>query len=376
MRIVFISGFLNSHVKPLCDEFNRISEFYFIATQNIKVNVMGGAFGKNTLQASYVIKSFEKQNTERTLDLIKSAEVVIFGGSSEKFIELRMKENRLSFIYSERFFKKGRWRILIPSTFSAIYNKILRYSKKNMYALCAGSFTAKDLRFCGYPKGKCFKFGYFPGYTKFETNELLKFKGNNEIRLLFAGRLISLKRTHDIIKCAKMLLKAGYHFRLDIAGDGMERSNLENLVTNLKLEDHVYFHGALSQEETYSFMRQSNILYCSSNFMEGWGAVVNEALGNGCAVIVSNAVGSASYLVKDGYNGYLYSVANIKDMYRKTVSVISDSERMWLMSLHAYETVDKLWNARIAAERFMQVADCLLQGRNADLFDEGPLSRG
>ena len=78
------------------------------------------------------------------------------------------------------------------------------------------------------------------------------------------------------------------------------------MIREKKLEDCVHMLGAMSPDEVRKHMEQANIFLFTSDRNEGWGAVLNEAMNSGCAVVASHAIGSVPYLIKNGNNGYIY----------------------------------------------------------------------
>jgi hypothetical protein len=44
------------------------------------------------------------------------------------------------------------------------------------------------------------------------------------------------------------------------------------------------------------------------------------------------------------------------------------------MGRKAYSTLAEQWNADVAAERFIELAKALMDGRKTDLFESGPCS--
>ena len=123
MKLVLVSSFLNHHQQPLCEAFCSLcDDFCFVATEstrNVGYQVSG--------EAEYVLHYFEDSEKDLVRQKILEADVVIFGACPTEMIEYRMKENKLSFVYSERFFKKGIWRRFIPSTRKAIKRSSSRY---------------------------------------------------------------------------------------------------------------------------------------------------------------------------------------------------------------------------------------------------------
>ena len=369
MKIALVSGFLNDHLLPLCEELNKKGEFNFIATQNL--SGMQAQF-KNVIHKDYVLRYYDSSEKQKAVSSVIDSDAVIFGGSSGELLELRKKSNKLSFIYTERFFKKGSWRRFIPAT-RKLLNKQFLENSDNLYVLCSGSFVAQDLKLIGFDTDRCFKFGYFPKVEPIVLEDSILKKNNKKPKLLYVGRLIRLKRVKDILKCCKRLKSEGTDFELNIVGDGPERKSLEKMCDKYNL-DTVHFLGAKPSNEVFSLMAQSNVMYMTSNYLEGWGAVVNEALYNACPVIVSNACGSASYLIKNGENGHIYKMGNVKDLFDKTKLILQKGKTEDIYQ-SAHNTIKDEWNAKVAAHRFTMIVKAILENKDTNLYKDGPLSK-
>ena len=89
-----------------------------------------------------------------------------------------------------------------------------------------------------------------------------------------------------------MLRDLGYDFCLDIVGDGPLKDKLSEMVKELSLADVVNLTGGKDPKEVLSYMRGADIFLFTSNYLEGWGAVVNEAMQSGCAVVASGEAGA------------------------------------------------------------------------------------
>ncbi|MFI3165942.1 MAG: hypothetical protein R3Y45_06715 [Bacillota bacterium] len=204
MKVVFVSNILNHHSEPLCEEFIKSgNQIYFIATSSSQ----GYGYQKEIIK-DYVIKPLDIENKKLAISHIKDADIAIFGAGSDEYIRYRMIEDKLSYLYSERFFKKGVWRALIPSTRKKLYNRIGKYKNNKMYVLCASAYLPYDLSIINYPFNKCFKWGYFPRLNNTENMEdLVSKKNTNEVVILWVGRLIKLKHPEVMTKLAYKLKK-------------------------------------------------------------------------------------------------------------------------------------------------------------------------
>lgn len=370
MKIIFVSNFLNHHQIPLCEALQKKStSFKFIATDS-----MGSQGYQIPHESDYVMHFDDDNQREEVYSVVRDADVAIFGNCPEELIRIRMKENKLSFLYSERFFKKGIWRRFIPKTRKKIYRRILKYKDNNMYVLCASAFLPYDLSLLGFPENKCFKWGYFPKTESYNTEKLLNSKSNGRSKLLWVGRMIDLKHPDDAVRLAERLKNDGLDFELDIIGEGVLKDNLKSIIENKGLNACVNLLGSKTPEEVRKYMEQANIFLFTSDRNEGWGAVLNEAMNSGCAVVASGAIGSVPFLIKDGKNGLIYRSGDIEDLYEKVKHLIDKKEKAEELGKSAYITLTDLWNAETAAERFIKLVEMIQSGNIYDLFEDGPCS--
>ncbi len=124
--------------------------------------------------------------------------------------------------------------------------------------------------------------------------------------VLYAGRLIPEKGVDLIIRTLPLLKKDHPDLKCFIIGDGPERSDLELLASELKLDETVNFTGFLNdQEELLKIMKSSQVFVLPSR-REGFGMVVLEA--NACGlpvVVVNHPMNAAVELVKNNQNGFI-----------------------------------------------------------------------
>ena len=121
-------------------------------------------------------------------------------------------------------------------------------------------------------------------------------------------------------------------------------------------------------------MEKSAIYLFTSDRQEGWGAVLNEAMNSGCAVVANSAIGAVPFLLKDKVNGFIYEDGLIDKAYQKVKLLIENNELRSKVSINAYETMKDIWNPKIAAERLLQLVDSIMGHSNTELYNEGPCS--
>ncbi|WP_019612194.1 glycosyltransferase [Thioalkalivibrio sp. AKL7] len=110
--------------------------------------------------------------------------------------------------------------------------------------------------------------------------------------LVFVGRLVEKKGLSGLLEA---LAQFGEDERptLDIIGDGPLRPQLETLARKLDLDSSVHFLGATPHAQLPAHYRKASIavfpfVEAADGDQEGFGLVIVEAMGCGCAVIASD----------------------------------------------------------------------------------------
>jgi glycosyltransferase involved in cell wall biosynthesis len=111
--------------------------------------------------------------------------------------------------------------------------------------------------------------------------------------LLFVGRLVEKKGLRYLLEAMPKILKRFPLAHLTVVGDGPSRLELETLVSDFGLRARVHFLGALKNEELPAVYHKAGIVVFPSMVSddgdrEGFGLVLVEALGCGCACVVTD----------------------------------------------------------------------------------------
>ena len=378
MTLTFVSNFLNHHQLPLCKAFIKLlspNNFHFVACEKIAKERTAMGYEDMNEKYSFVIKAYRDDiEYRKAVELIISSDVVILGSCPIDFCRIRLKNNNLTFRFCERIFKNGTWHRFIPTTMNKIYQSYTKYRKKELYILSASAYLSADLSLVGFNRRKCFKWGYFPEIRKYEIEELQNKKANQEIKLLWVGRMIWWKHPEDALFAVKYLSDKGIQCTLTLIGEGDKKEEMKQLSIRLNIQEKVTFKDFCNEHEVRKYMESANIYIFSSGKEEGWGAVLNEAMNSGCIVIANKNAGSTPYLVCHGQNGLIYNGSQ-PDLYRCLDECFKNRENMTQLGLNAYQTMNKIWNADNAAKRFIHLTSRLLRKENELSFSEGPCSQ-
>ena len=376
MTVTFFSNFLLHHQTPFCEAMVKSlgDGFRFVATEQIPEGSLSLGYRDLSHETDYAINSYESPEAyEQSLSLGAESDIVIIGSAPDVFIEERLKHNKLTFRYHERYLREGRWRILDPRVFISHYKKDFRYRNKPLYMLCASAYTAPDCRFIGCYKNKTFKWGYFPPVLRYEKiDDVIEQKEPNSI--LWVARFLKLKHPEAAIYVAKKLKSDGYKFTLNIIGRGELEDKIKRMITDNGLQNEVHLLGSMSPEEVRTQMEKSEVFLFTSDRNEGWGAVLNESMNSACAVVANGSIGSVPYLIKDGENGLVYKNGNFEELYSKVKYLMDNAAERKNMAKNAYETLVSTWNADVAASRLLKLIECIKNGKDTP-FTDGPCSK-
>ncbi|MCM1186406.1 MAG: glycosyltransferase family 4 protein [Lachnoclostridium sp.] len=347
-QFLFVSNYINHHQIPFCNAMRRLlgEDFAFIQTEVMEEERR--QMGWQEQKPEYVHYFYEEPGLCR--QWIEECEVVLFGGSDdESYISARLEAGKPVVRYSERLYKSGQWKAVSPRGLLKKYHDHTRYRKENVYMLCAGAYVPSDFSIVRAYPHKLLKWGYFPETVHYDVDKLLENKKPGNI--LWAARFIDWKHPELPLRTAKYLKEKGYVFHMDIIGGGEMEPMMEKLMREYGLASHVTLQGYRTPKEVRSFMEQADIFLMTSDRKEGWGAVVNEAMNSGCAVVGDHMAGAVPYLIRHGENGLLFEDGREEQLFSMVETLLKDREFCRRLGRNAVETIVGEWNAENAAAR-------------------------
>ncbi len=362
-------------------------EFFFIQVMPMEEKRVSMGWAVDEKALDFVVLYYEEK--ERADELIMESDAVLFGwteGQIEDIEEKRLSSGKLSFRVSERIYREGQWKFLSPRGLMHKYKEHFVYRNSPVYLLCTGAYVASDFHLIESYPGKMLKWGYFPdagsgdaaeGVEGVAAGDASQKVASREggLKILWAGRLIDLKHPEYAVKAARALKDEGRDFELEIIGDGPLKDRLADMVSTMGLESYVKLSGGKKPAEVLDAMRGADVFLFTSNYLEGWGAVVNEAMQCGCAVVASAEAGSVPFLISDGYNGLVYNDGDYKEFEAKVRTLFDDEDKIRELAERARETIDNTWNAKRAAAELIRFCGEQLEGKDPQPAEEGPMSR-
>lgn len=368
MKIVFLSNYFSHHQKQLSDELASRVDYTFISTAQIPQERK--TLGWGTEQIPEYVCHY-RENTLLAEEKLERADVILVGSAPETLIRACIQRNQLVFRYHERPLKKGLEPLKYP--FRWIRWHLRNPSKQPVYLLCASAFTAGDYAKFGLFSKRAFRWGYFPETKRFGSPEMLT-DAKQPATILWAGRLLDWKHPDDAVFVAEKLKETGTRFEMNIIGSGPMEGQLRERIVQKDLADCVHLLGSMKPDRVRSYMEQSEIFLFTSDRREGWGAVVNEAMNSGCAVVASDAAGSVPYLIRNGENGMVYHSGDVDGLSEGVMELLEQPILRKQLGIKAYRRITELWNAETAAERLFCLAEGLLEGKVQSPYNDGPCS--
>lgn len=371
MKLIYLSNFFNHHQKPLADALYAIlgNDYCFIETWE-GIPSEQKRLGYHEYEVPYVKKySEERQLIDK---MIMEYDVVIYGEAPLRLIKNRYASGKLTIRDDESRYKNPNRFLKWP-----IYTYNSLWLNKG-YLLCASAFAPIDYMLSGMNPRNCYRWGYFPEVKRIESiKDLLRQRRerhSKRVSILWVGRLIPLKHPEAFINVAENLKREGIAFTMNIIGTGKMESKMKERVYKKNLTNEINFLGSMSPESVRSYMEDADIFLFTSDRREGWGAVLNESMSSGCAVVADNNIGSVPFLIEDGVNGLIYKSRKMDDLFNKVKWLIKHPDDMQRMGNNAYLTMSEKWNGKTAASNLLLLCEALLKGKETPIL-EGPCSK-
>jgi glycosyltransferase involved in cell wall biosynthesis len=145
--------------------------------------------------------------------------------------------------------------------------------------------------------------------------------------VLAAGRLHPQKDFKTLIQAFDKVYSE-LDCKLVILGEGDQRSDLEELIHKLDLEEDVHLPGRVNNP--YKYMRQASVFVLSSRW-EGFGNVIVESLACGCPVVSTDCPSGPREILDGGEYGELTPMGDpseLADAIIQTIESPVDEDRL------------------------------------------------
>nr|WP_315215430.1 glycosyltransferase [uncultured Flavobacterium sp.] len=378
MKILYASDNIYHHMIPLANCLANLvgdGNFkYAVLKPQEKFRISMG-FNPNDNNQPWVIPVFENNECLNEFEQwFGEADVVLFSNRDLFNMTIkRIENNKLTFYFSERWWKPniGKFRLFFPKYIKLALD-IKKLSKnKNFHYLAHGIYAARDIKYVSKFENRIWEFGYFT-----DTTENFTIKKNQEkINILWCGRMLNWKRVDVLIKAFGEVVKEKMNCHLTLIGDGAEKLKLEKKAKKILPQWSYDFFPSQSTQIIREKMNCADIFVLPSSGYEGWGAVVNEAMAEGCAVIASVETGAGKSIISNLENGILFKSGDWKGLSKQISLLVQDENLRQKIQLKGKATINEIWSPEVAATRFIKVCEAILYNKEIPIFENGPLKR-
>lgn len=154
-------------------------------------------------------------------------------------------------------------------------------------------------------------------------------------KILYIGRLEKRKGVDRLLEAFAVLRKVHPEYELIVAGEGPDRSKLENFVKDNKI-GNVKFLGYISEDSKLNLLHEADIFCSPAMYGESFGIVLLEAMASGCVTVAGNNAGYEGVLSGRGQ----VSIVNPKDSveFARRLALLGNDEglrELWRDWAHA-----------------------------------------
>lgn len=203
-------------------------------------------------------------------------------------------------------------RFLFWIKYHKLINMQAKYSDK--VVMLSEKFIHEYVFFC--KKKYIYKIIAIPNPLTIE--ELPREKKDNIV--LFVGRLSREKGLPYLLRIWQLVEKRYPDWKLQIVGDGAERTNAERMARHLNLQ-HCSFCGMQKPEKYYNKAK----IFCMTSLFEGFGLVLTEAMHYGVVPLAFNSYANVGDIIDDKVNGFIIPPFDIEE-YASKISILIQNE--------------------------------------------------
>ena len=378
MKILQVTNMVSHHQLPLAKELCKLvgeDNFIFAAMGRPDEDRLKNGW-KGEYAESWIIHPNESLEEKVRFDKFwDEADIVLCGERLISKMQERVDQNKICFYMSERWFKPplGVLRLCHPAYFKMVLDFRKLSKSEFFHYLPTGPFAAKDMALIAPMEGRVWQWGYFTEMPS-AIRDFTESPGG-VVSILWVGRMLKLKRVDLLINALHRLKSEGKLFRLTLVGEGPERERLQRLSDKLLGKEYCTIQGFIPSEEVTALMAKHDVYVLPSNAYEGWGAVVNEAMSVGCAVVASDKTGAGAALIEHGVNGLLFKSDSVDSLYNCLSDLLDAKNYGKNLGFNARIKLSELWGPRVIAKRLVKLTVALHNKKSVDFLSVGPLSK-
>jgi glycosyltransferase involved in cell wall biosynthesis len=222
------------------------------------------------------------------------------------------------------------------------------YIKNCDYIISVSKHIKQSILELGYKQDRIF---HIPNMIKIPKNLDFvepKFKKKPVIGMI--ARFDKIKGIDIFIKALGLLKQKEVPFKAVIAGDGLERNNIESLIKEVNLEDNIAMLGWV--EDKAKFYSNVDIL-CVPSLFEAFGIVILEALMHSKPTIVSELPGPLE-VVTPNQDALIFKVGDIEGLAEQILYLLSNPSIAHSIAFNGFNKI-KSYSMEAIGTRFAEL---------------------
>ncbi len=181
----------------------------------------------------------------------------------------------------------------------------------------------------------------------------------SEMNFLFCGQMNCRKGVDLLLTAFDQLVIKGLNAQLLLVGREAEVPQFLRVISPAA-RARINYAGFQPPERLPEYFSRADVFILPSRY-DGWGVVVNQALGAGLPIICSDSVGAGLDLVEEGINGLRFAAGNAGELERCMEEVISDPDATWAWGEISRQKAQTL-TPEVGAEKWAHVFQSLKAG--------------
>jgi glycosyltransferase involved in cell wall biosynthesis len=203
-----------------------------------------------------------------------------------------------------------------------------------------------------FPDKPIFNIPYYCDLSPFSTD--MPQRPREPITILLCGQMIARKGVDLLLNAFERLIQSGYTARLLLVGREAELPHMLKSVSP-ETRQQIEYAGFQEPEHLPQFFRQADLFVLPSRY-DGWGVVVNQALGAGLPIICADAVGAAQDLVEPGVNGFIFQPGDTDGLLQALTHYLQHPEQIQAASQASLQKA-AAWSPAVGANRWLEVLE-------------------
>jgi len=186
--------------------------------------------------------------------------------------------------------------------------------------------------------------------------------------IVYVGRLVEKKGVSTLIGSINLLKNKYPELTVTLIGDGPEKPDLEQQCRRLGVKEQVRFLGSIPNNRIPAFYQSAKIavvpsIIAADGDQEGLGLVAVEAMGCGCATLVSDLPALRDVVI-DGETGLAFKAGNEADLAEKISTLMCNPELSARLGRAGRQSVIDKFDWRTVGARYLGIMDQCLRTKD------------